>query len=466
MGHVTYYMWVTWFLITDFLSANTKYVEPLHFVSCPKISPQKDALYPNKNFVLKNGESKNTSSTLFTDSYEYHKPVLLKEVIQFLSRSETFEANTWKNTTLEKDNSKDDLNQFEYKSETESCRKRLKRNDIAINEADKAGEAKDVSTPKEEQTECFIDATLGGGGHTLEILKKIKNSKIVAIDKDIEALYYSKQKLNKYVKANQLIMIHGDFRNVLHLLSKHSLPLKNYSGILIDLGVSSHQLKSYKRGFSYKYDGILNMNMDQYNKDDMQHSFMKYIDGTHKAEFNDANGSTHQYTKIHYVLNTFSAKKLKFIMESLGEEKKARKIANKIVYWRKRIGKITTTQDLKNIVLLTCKNNYKANNKVLSRVFQAFRIYVNDELNALKELLLAAHKLLKPMGRLITIAYHSLEDKCVTQIVLNKKKLWTQINKDIITPTAEEIKKNNSSRSAKMRVFQKKKIYQQVETAN
>lgn len=458
MGHITNYMWVVWFLITHFLTVNTRYIEPLHFVSSPKISPQKDILCFNRNIVLKNAELKNTSSILFTDSYEYHKPVMLKEVIQFLGRNETSEVNTCKDKISEKDNSKDNLDQLDQKSDVKPFRKCLKRNDIAINEVDKTDETKNVANTKEEQTECFIDATLGGGGHTLEILKKIKNSKIVAIDKDIEALYYTKQKLHTYVKSNQLIMIHGDFRNVLHLLNKNSLPLKNYSGMLIDLGVSLHQLKSYNRGFSYKYDGILNMNMDQYNEDDMQHSFMKYKNVKHNAESSDAKESKHQYTKIHYVLNTFSAKKLQFIMESLGEEKKARKIAKKIVYWRKHNGTITTTMDLKNIVLLTCKNNYKANNKVLSRVFQAFRIYVNDELNALKELLLAAHKLLKPLGRLITISYHSLEDKCVTQTVLNKKDLWTQINKEVITPTAEEIKKNNSSRSAKMRVFEKKKI--------
>lgn len=449
-------MWVAWFLITHFPYTNTRYAEPLHFASYPKIIPQKDTLCPNRTFVLKNGELKNNSPILFTDSYEYHKPVMLKEVIQFLSRSETSEENTCTDETWKRDSSQDGSDQLDQKTGVKSFRKCLKRNDIAINGVDKENKTKNETNAKEERVECFIDATLGGGGHTLEILKKIKNSKIVAFDKDIEALYYSKRKLDKYVKTNQLIMIHGDFRNVLHLLNKHSLPLKNYSGMLIDLGVSLHQLKSYKRGFSYKYDGILNMNMDQYNDGYMQQSSMKHRDVKHNSKSSDANELKHHCTKIHYVLNTFSAKKLQFIMESLGEEKKARKIAKKIVYWRKHIGKITTTLDLKNIVLLTCKNNYKANNKVLSRVFQAFRIYINDELNALKELLFAAYKLLKPLGRLITISYHSLEDKCVTKTVLNKKKLWTQINKEVITPTAEEIKKNNSSRSAKMRVFEKK----------
>ncbi|CRH02794.1 S-adenosyl-methyltransferase, putative [Plasmodium relictum] len=419
-------------------------------------------------FSLRNNSREQNESDIFDKSYVYHTPVLLNEVIQYINNNElhneineninnsdnsdlklTLNASN-KNTTIPNINKSFDKQKFSlYESKCiNGVKMQTFKNDNSIKSFNLSKKLKITNDGKE--INYYIDATLGGGGHTLEILKKIKNSKVIAIDKDIESIYYNKLKLKNYIDQNKLILIHGDYRDILHLLNYNSLPLSNYSGVLIDLGVSSHQLKSNKRGFSYKYNGILDMNMNKYTEKEFMNSYFSNSNGIIPN-----NNSGNLNNKIHRILNTYSLKKLKYIIEMFGEEKKALKIAKKIVQWRKNNGKITTTYDLKHIILLTCKKNYKSNNKVLSRVFQSFRIYINDELKALKELLISAHKILKPGKRLITISYHSLEKKCIEKNVEKKKELWIKINKNAITPSENEIKLNNSSRSAKMFVFEK-----------
>ncbi|GAW83742.1 S-adenosyl-methyltransferase mraW [Plasmodium gonderi] len=323
-------------------------------------------------------------------------------------------------------------------------------------------------------TEYYIDATLGGGGHTMEILKNFPQTcKVIAVDKDIESIYYNKHKLQKYLDQEKLTIIHGDYRNIMNLLYRHSLPLfGKYSGILIDLGMSTHQLKCRKRGFSYKYNDLLDMCMDKYttaeyakmcgftdpydskgpsiSRDSNQSDNSK--DSNNMNEFSTTNASKKQIGRI---LNKYNYTQLKFIMYTYGQEKKASKIAKKIIQWRKSNGMITTTYHLRDIILSTCKQNYKANQKVLSRVFQSFRIYINDELNALKEFLLSCYKLLKPRKRLVVISYHSLEYRCVEAFIQGEKKLWVKVNENVITPSEMELKVNNSARSAKMSVFEK-----------
>lgn len=115
---------------------------------------------------------------------------------------------------------------------------------------------------------------------------------------------------------------------------------------------------------------------------------------------------------------------------------------------------ILTTFQLKNIILSTCKQNYKSNNKVLSRVFQAFRIYINQELKTLKQLLISSHKLLKTGKKLIVITYHSLEKKCVELFIEKNKQKWTKLHQNVM-PSDEEIKLNKSARSAKMFIYKK-----------
>ncbi|KJP88700.1 hypothetical protein AK88_01581 [Plasmodium fragile] len=320
-------------------------------------------------------------------------------------------------------------------------------------------------------TEYYIDATLGGGGHTQEILKNFSpTSKVIAIDKDIESIYYNKQKLQRYVDVNKLTMIHGDYRHIIHLLHRHDLPLfGSYSGILLDLGASTHQLRCGRRGFSYKHNGPLDMSMDKYTDEeyarmcreseecrgDDSHEDYQCSETNQIKRANWESPQTEPQKRIGDILNTYSPQQLRFIMHTYGQEKKASRIAKKIVQWRKTSGTIRTTYQLRDIVLSTCKKNYKANQKVLSRVFQSFRIYINDEMKALKEFLLSSYKLLRAKKRLVVISYHSLEYKCVEMFVHGRKNLWTKINDVDITPSEAELKANKSARSAKMSVFEK-----------
>ncbi|GAB69195.1 S-adenosyl-methyltransferase mraW [Plasmodium cynomolgi strain B] len=319
--------------------------------------------------------------------------------------------------------------------------------------------------------EYYIDATLGGGGHTLQILKNIApTSKVIAIDKDIESIYYNKQKLQRYVDVNKLTMIHGDYRHIIHLLHRYGLPLfGSYSGILLDLGASTHQLRCGRRGFSYKYNGPLDMSMDRYTDEEYARMCRESTErgGSGSNEDYQSNQANHikqtywespktePQKRIGEILNTYSPQQLRFIMNTYGQEKKASRIAKKIVQWRKSNGIIKTTYQLRDIVLSTCKKNYKANQKVLSRVFQSFRIYINDEMKALKEFLLSSYKLLRARKRLVIISYHSLEYKCVEMFIHGRKHLWTKINDADITPSERELKVNKSARSAKMSVFEK-----------
>ncbi|VWU48668.1 S-adenosyl-methyltransferase, putative [Hepatocystis sp. ex Piliocolobus tephrosceles] len=399
----------------------------------------------NFNFFIKNKAiCLKEKENLFDEFYVYHTPVLLNEVIQIFKNDQINEQTGTRviekniNTSSHVGTASSNLNDLKKKNATD-----LLNLNIPLL-------PKETIPNKIEQSEYYIDATLGGGNHTFEILKQIPNCKVIAIDKDIESIYYSKLKLQSYIDKNRLNLIHGDYRDILHLLHNNGLPLfNNYSGILIDLGVSTHQLKCSKRGFSYKYNGILNMNMNKYTAQEYIYSNSDNIKKTYIKKNAEKNN-------IHTILNTYSLKKLKYIIETFGQEKKALKIAKKIIQWRKNNKKIITTYDLKDIILSTCKKNYKANNKVLSRVFQSFRIYINDELKALKELLLSTPKLLKQGKKLIVISYHSLEYEYIQKFVQNKTNIWTTIKDNPITPNENEIKLNTSARSAKMYVFQKK----------
>ncbi|ETB61881.1 hypothetical protein YYC_01683 [Plasmodium yoelii 17X] len=412
----------------------------------------------------KKSEANKSEANIFDDSYIYHTPVLVNEVIQILDTTLMTKQNdepinninTNKDEMLSNNNNTLILNE-ENVYDTNNDKSKLYNN---INYD------KNISIYKED--EYLIDATLGGGGHTLEMLKKFKNLKVISIDKDIEAIYYNKYKLRSYINKNRLKIIHGNYKDILFLLNYYSLPIFNtYSAILVDLGVSTHQIKSSKRGFSYKYNDILDMNMNKYtekeyienhiNKELKQDTKIKELYMTNESHDDDKNIYHKNYDgkKIHNILNTYNLKKLKYIIQKFGEEKKAYKIAKKIIEWRKKNGEIITTFDLKNIILSTCKNNYKSNNKVLSRVFQSFRIYINNELLSLKNLLLSSHKILKQGGVLIVISYHSLENKYIDLFVKNKTKLWNQINIQPIIPTNQEVKLNKSSRSAKMFAFKK-----------
>lgn len=277
--------------------------------------------------------------------------------------------------------------------------------------------------------EVLVDVTFGGGGHSKEILKRLgENGKLFGFDQDKDA------------EANSL----SDGR--FELIKQNFRYLKNYlkfyqavpvNGVLADLGVSSHQFNEGERGFSIRFEGPLDMRMNQGGK------------------LTAAN-----------VVNEYSEEGLIRIFKEYGEIKNARSVVAEII-GRRTSGKIKTTQELIEVVEGCVPG--KLRNKYLAQVFQALRIEVNDELGALKDMLEQSYEVLKPGGRLSVITYHSLEDRLVKNFIKKGKfegelekdfygnpiVKFKEINRKPILPSEEEIKINNRARSAKLRIAEK-----------
>lgn len=230
----------------------------------------------------------------------------------------------------------------------------------------------------------FLDATLGDGGHSLEILKQGGN--VVEIDVDPEALSRAKQRFQKAgIDDNKYILIQANFRDLKSLVSR------KFSGILFDLGVSSLQLEKAERGFSFQKDAPMDMRMDP----TLSVTAADLVNGLNKGEL----------TKL-------------FL--TLGEEKQAKKIAQAIVNFRSH-QPISTTLELAKIVEKVISKRGRIH--PATKVFQALRIAVNDELNALKETLPQAWDLLLPGGKIVVISFHSLEDRIVKNFFKEKHKI-------------------------------------------
>ncbi|MFH1161248.1 MAG: 16S rRNA (cytosine(1402)-N(4))-methyltransferase RsmH [bacterium] len=275
----------------------------------------------------------------------------------------------------------------------------------------------------------YVDATFGGGGHSREILKKLREGKLFAFDQDAEAM-------GNRIEDPRLTMIHNNFRYLKNFLRLYNvIPV---DGILADLGISSHQIDEAGRGFSTRLDGALDMRMDQRKK------------GTAKE-----------------VLNDYPEEKLRQVFQLYGEIKNARKVASALVTARKE-KPLSTTGEL--VELLKPFAPRGKENKYFAQLFQALRMEVNQELEALKEFLEQCVDVLKPGGRLVVISYHSLEDKLVKNFL--RAGNWTgEIEKDFygnalvpfdlvirkpIVPGEEEIRENPRARSARLRVTKKK----------
>jgi len=284
----------------------------------------------------------------------------------------------------------------------------------------------------------YVDCTLGGGGHTLRILEVTKGkSKVVGFDDDIDAIKHVEQ-INTLYK-DSLILINDNFVNLRTEISKLGY-INKISGFLFDLGVSSFQLDNKYKGFTYREDVVLDMRMNK-NK------------GISASE----------------VLNTYSEKELERVFRDYGEEKKSKLIAKRVVEFRKQ-KLIKTSDDFVNIL----KNFYHSSelNKNLSRIFQALRIEVNNELENLSQALKDCVENLITGGRIVVISYHSLEDRIVKNFfrdysrkcscppnfpkcmcgAIEKLKI---ITKKPIIPKKEELFRNIRSRSAKLRVAEK-----------
>jgi 16S rRNA (cytosine1402-N4)-methyltransferase len=274
----------------------------------------------------------------------------------------------------------------------------------------------------------YVDATFGGGGHSKEILKHLKGGKLFAFDQDATALE------NK-ITDQHLTMIHSNFRYIRNFLKLYkSVPV---DGILADLGVSSHQIDDPGRGFSTRFEGELDMRMDQ-NKS----------------------------LTAKEIINQYPEEKLNEIFYAFGELTNAKKIARQIVSARKE-KEITTTADLKNALAGCYGKGHE--NKFFAQVFQSVRIETNQELDALKELLVQSVDLLKQGGRIVILSYHSLEDRLVKDFFRSgnflgeiRKDFFGNpilplrvINRKPIVAGENETTENRRARSVRLRIAKK-----------
>lgn len=285
----------------------------------------------------------------------------------------------------------------------------------------------------------YVDATLGGAGHSSEILKRLnEKGKLYCFDKDLDAIKVADERLSKISSNYQII--HADFSNLRKKLKENGV--ESVDGILFDIGVSSYQFDTPERGFSYKYEAKLDMRMDQTQK-----------------------------LTAYEVVNRYSKEELSRIFFEYGEEKFAKLISAKIVEQRK-IHPIETTLQLVDVIK-SALPKYVLNQKghPAKQVFQAIRIEVNDELFSLKSAIEQALSMLAKNGRCAIISFHSLEDRIVKTMFKdvccvndNVKGLATLkdneqefklVNRKPITSNEQELIANNRAHSAKLRIIEK-----------
>lgn len=278
-----------------------------------------------------------------------------------------------------------------------------------------------------KKNEKYIDATLGGGGHTKEILTR--GGIVLGIDVDQDALDYVEKNFKFQILNFKLTLAKGNFRDIEKIAHLHNFG--EVSGILFDLGISSHQIDTPERGFSFLKEGPLDMRMDK----DLGVTAETLVNVLTKGELYD-------------------------LFNKIGQEHRAFAISNSIVKSR-GVKEIKTTGDLAKLIEKTYgikgDASYFTKNAVNKRVFQALRIAVNTELENLEEALPKAVYLLKKRGRIVVISFHSLEDRIVKRAFLDfeKKKLGRVITAKPVLPAKKELEKNPRAKSAKLRVFEK-----------
>ena len=277
------------------------------------------------------------------------------------------------------------------------------------------------------ENSVVVDGTFGGGGHSAEICKRVKNAKIIAIDQDQSALTEGEKNFNK---ENCKISFHNlNFRNLDKALEENGE--REVDAVMLDLGLSSDQLESSGRGFSFKIDEPLLMTM----KEDLSPD-----DVTAKE-----------------VVNNWDEENLAKIIYGYGEEKFAKRIARGIAEAREK-KEIRTTAELVEVIAESVPGVYRRGRlHFATRTFQAIRIAVNDELGALSEGLEKGFAALKPKGRIAVISFHSLEDRIVKRFFKSKVEEGKAIliNKKPIIAKEEELKNNPRARSAKLRILEK-----------
>lgn len=272
---------------------------------------------------------------------------------------------------------------------------------------------------------CVVDATVGTAGHAEEIIKNIlPNGRLIGIDRDSESLRIAQTRLKSYSRSFELI--HDDFRNIDSILSKKDI--NKIDAILLDLGISSYQLDESGRGFSFKQDGPLDMRMDR-----------------------------ESYISAYDLVNNLTEKEISSILKLFGQECWHNRIANFLVKERMK-APIATTGQLSSIVLkaIPYKRGYWRIHPA-TRTFQAFRIAVNRELEALDSALKKCIDIVSCGGRICVISFHSLEDRIVK---INFREAAKSGRLKVLTPkplrpTEEQIKENLRCRSARLRVAEK-----------
>ena len=274
----------------------------------------------------------------------------------------------------------------------------------------------------------YVDVTYGGGGHSQEILKNLNScGKLIAFDQDQDAI---ENKSND----TRLNLVKSNFKYLNNFLNYFKI--KEIDGLLADFGISSHQIDNENRGFSTRFNSELDMRMNSTQK-----------------------------INAKIIVNDYDKDQLEYIFKNFGELRNYKKVTEKIISERVKKS-IETTGDLKKILAPLVK--VKDENKFLAQVFQSIRIEVNDELEVIRTLLSDSSKYIKKGGRLVCISYHSLEDRIVKKFIQNggsndevtsdiygnKNIIFKKVGK-MITPSNQEIKLNNRSRSAKLRIAEK-----------
>lgn len=289
-----------------------------------------------------------------------------------------------------------------------------------------------------KDTGIYVDATLGYAGHTGEILKRVKRGFIFAFDQDINAINYSKEKLSQI--GSNFLLIKSNFLYMKEELAKQNISLVD--GIVFDLGVSSPQLDTKERGFSYHFDSRLDMRMDLDNP-----------------------------LSAYEVVNNYSESDLTRIISTYGEEKHAKSIAKNIVKAR-NIKPIETTLELVDVIKKSMPYKDTINKHPAKKTFQAIRIEVNHELDILETSLKNALSLLNVGGRMVVITFHSLEDRIVKQVFKEVSSVdpvvaslpvipdayqpnFKLVTDKVILPSKEELEENNRSHSSKLRVIER-----------
>lgn len=285
----------------------------------------------------------------------------------------------------------------------------------------------------------YVDGTLGGAGHSYEIVKRLKSGRLIGIDRDEEAIAAASKRLEPF--SDRVTIVRGNYGDMADILE--NIGISEVDGILLDLGVSSHQLDEAERGFSYREDAPLDMRMDR--RDELT---------------------------AYDVVNTYTEAELARILKDYGEERFAVSIARHIVKARAE-RPVCTTFELSDIIKASIPAKYRdKKGHPAKRSFQAIRIEVNHELDILRDSLNGMIDILRPGGRLCVISFHSLEDRIVKQAmrtaedpcicpkdfpvcVCGRKPKGRCVSKKAITAADNELDTNNRAHSAKLRIFEK-----------